>query len=498
MKFSRLSASIANNAEEAPSIYMAVCMVESLLDDIEDVTGQEISDWPIGDDTLPTKLVWLCQVINQIYEEKSGELIRNRSRLDSAMRELNKVSAELKSLSETAAQLSVMKTELKKRQTALEHAKAEKEEFEAIKKQCVQLQLEADSLRGYDQAAEESKLRALRAETARLAKAKSGLDAELAAVSSSRDELVGKTADLRSELDQIKALLEQKTNALSGIEQQRLEARERERALTDQLREATEALSGLQDAVSQLQTEKLPERKRQRDDEEARKASLEQTLASLDLEIGQLIENNQELSAKIERAKEELSAHSGAYSHLTEDYKQKSEEIAALARRLESLKGKNDVQKYEIYKRQMAEQIAELEQIGQECAAAEQRIAELDRTIQAKKRRAEELNETKAQAEDVERQVTDVLRKLDPVASEDFITKLARNRQRLVTLENVRESLASTLSDMRETLGGMPVNDSGAALDSMKDRLRELLNYTDKLQEKLVTYAKNVTLEEYK
>lgn len=498
MKFSRLSASIANNADEAPSIYMAICMVESLLDDIEDATGQEISGLPIGDDTLPTKMVWLCQAINQIYEEKGTELIRNRNRLDAAMKELNKVSTELESLSETAVRLSAVKIDLKEKQTALARVRAEREAYETIKEQCRQLQLEADSLQGFDQAAEEAKLRALQAETAKLSEVKSGLDAELAAVLKARDELVGKTAELRSELDQTAALLEQKNNALGGMEKQRLEARRRERELADQLREATEALSGLQDAVSRLQTETIPERKRQLDDEEARKASLEQTLASIDLEIGQLLAQNQELCSKIERAKEELNAHSGAYSHLTEDYKQKSEESAALARRLEDLKGKNDAQKYEIYRRQMAEQIAELETMGQECAAMEQELAELGQTAQAKRRRVEELSEKKAQAEGVERQISDVLRKLDPIASEDFITKLERNRQRLVTLENVRENLSSTLSDMREILGEMPVNDSGAALDRMKDTLQGLLNYTDKLQKNLVMYAKSVALEEEK
>ena len=484
MEFSQLKASIANNADETPSIYMALCMVESLLDDMEDVTGQEISDLPIGDDILPTKMVWLCQVMNQIYEEKSKELIRNRVRLDTAMRELNEVSAELETLSGTAVQLSAVKADLKQKQAAFERAKAEREEYERIKEQYRQLQLEADHLGEFDKAAEEAKLRALQAETADMIKAKSGLEAELKAASAARDEMVEQTAGLRSAIEKAAALLEQKSSALAGLEKQRLEAQSRERELT-------EALSSLQDTVSRLQTEKIPERRRQRDDEEARKNSLEQTLASLDLETGQLLEENQELSARIEKAKEDLKAHSSAYSYLTESYKQKNEEIAALVQRLEDLKGKTDTQKHGIYQRQMAEQIAELEKTERECAAMEE-------TIRVNQRRAEELSRKREQSEAVARRLSEELRRLEPFASEAFLAKLERNKQRLEALETVRGNLLNTLSDMREILGEIPVDDNGAMLDSMGGTLQRLLNYTDMLQQNLVLYARNVTLEESK
>lgn len=498
MEFSRLRASIANNAGETPSIYMALCMIESLLDDMEDVTGQEIGDLPIGDDTLPTKMVWLCQVMRQIYEEKNGEFARNRTRLDAAVRDLKKVGTELEAFSETADRLSAVKTDLKKRQTVLERAKAEQEEYETIKEQCRQLQLEADSLQCFDKAAEEVKLRALQAETADLAGVKSGLEAERASVLEAMDRIVGETAGLRVEIEQTQARLEQKNSALSAMERQCLEARKRESELTGRLSEMTAVLSALQDDVTCLETERIPERKRQRDDEEARKKAMEQTLASLEAETGQLREKNLELSSKIAQAQEEFDTHNSVYSRLTEDYRQKSEEIAALVQRLEELQGKNDAQKHEIYRRQRMQQITQLEKLGEECAAMEQEIAALDRDVRAKQREAEELRKKRAQAEDAQRGLSDVLRELGPIASEDFAAKLEENRQRLETLEAVRGSLSSTLSGIREILGETPVSDNGAMLDGMKTALQELLNYTDRLQKNLVLYAKSVALEERK
>lgn len=493
MEFNRLRASISNNADEAPSIYMAFCMIESLLDDIEDAAGQEIGDWPAGDDTLPTKMVWLCQMIRQIYREKGGEFTRNRPRLDAAMRDLEKVSAELEAVSETAVRLSAVKTDLQQKQTALERVKAERKEYETIKEQCRQLQLEADSLRIFDKAAEEAKLRTLQAETADLAGVKSGLEAELAGLLEAQDEIVGKTAGLRVEIEQTQARLEQKNNALDRMEQQRLEAQKRESELTDRLRETTQALSALQDAVARLEAEQLPERKRQRDDEEARKKSLEQALASLELETGRLRGENLELSSKIAGAQEEFDTHNSVYTRLTEDYRKKSEEIAALVLRLEELQGKNDTQKHEIYRRQRAEQIAELERMGEECAALERELTALDLDIKAKQREAEELRKKAAQSEEVRQKLSDVLCELKPIASEDFIKKLNENRQRLETLETVRGNLSGTLANIREILGKTPVADNGALLDNMKATLQWLFHSTDSLQRDLVQYTKTAT-----
>ena len=96
----------------------------------------------------------------------------------------------------------------------------------------------------------------------------------------------------------------------------------------------------------------------------------------------------------------------------------------------------------------------------------------------------------------MEQRISDVLRKLEPIASGNFAAKLEANRQRLEMLEGIRENLSGTLFSMREILGKMPVSDNGATLDSMKDTLQGLLDYTDRLQKTLVAYARTVTLEE--
>ena len=54
MKFDRLNSSIALNAREAPSIYMTMCMIESLFRDVEDASGNELSHTELGDEQTDT------------------------------------------------------------------------------------------------------------------------------------------------------------------------------------------------------------------------------------------------------------------------------------------------------------------------------------------------------------------------------------------------------------------------------------------------------------
>lgn len=89
MEFKRLKASIAHNQGEKPTIYMAVCAIESLVYDIEDEADSELSVCPVGDETLPTKLAWLCNTVLDIYNDNRDEMTRSRERLD---RSVEKVS----------------------------------------------------------------------------------------------------------------------------------------------------------------------------------------------------------------------------------------------------------------------------------------------------------------------------------------------------------------------------------------------------------------------
>ena len=88
MELKKLKNSIALNSNEKPSIYSAICMIETLFKDIKDESGVSIQNNPPGDEMLPTKLIWLCRAINEIYTANRTEFNRNTSKLDEKIKQL--------------------------------------------------------------------------------------------------------------------------------------------------------------------------------------------------------------------------------------------------------------------------------------------------------------------------------------------------------------------------------------------------------------------------
>ena len=138
MKFNHLQASISNNANQSPSLYMAFCAVESLFADLEDNCGAELSRCPVGDERLPSKLVWLCRVINEIYSNNDAELQRNRSRLDAAMEKLNETRQELEKSADVYERLENAKAEYAVLEQKLQNSGAAAEEYEKLSEKCRQ------------------------------------------------------------------------------------------------------------------------------------------------------------------------------------------------------------------------------------------------------------------------------------------------------------------------------------------------------------------------
>ena len=75
MKFDRLQASILNNADQSPSLYMALCMAEALFADIESACGTDLSHCPVCGSILSLGAVEaedLCHLISAVIGE--GEI----------------------------------------------------------------------------------------------------------------------------------------------------------------------------------------------------------------------------------------------------------------------------------------------------------------------------------------------------------------------------------------------------------------------------------------
>ncbi len=168
MKFNRLKASIVNNASEQPSVYMAVCAIESLLRDMEDESGRSVEQLPAGDEMLSAKLVWLCRVLQKIYSGRSEELQRGRAKLDRAMGELQAAEAELGRFAGEEEKLARLLRNKERLERELEQARAANAECVSVQEQAAALEQKLARLRELDMDAEKARLAGLRSQTGQL------------------------------------------------------------------------------------------------------------------------------------------------------------------------------------------------------------------------------------------------------------------------------------------------------------------------------------------
>lgn len=127
MEFRRLENSIKLNQTEEPSIYMALCMVESLFKDIKDNTGKDISEIPAGDEMLPVKLVWMYRMVDNIYLKKSDTFTRS---LEDLKKKREHLLEEKEQLEQAAKQVTNEKNQYLEVQEQLTKCRDRYEELE--------------------------------------------------------------------------------------------------------------------------------------------------------------------------------------------------------------------------------------------------------------------------------------------------------------------------------------------------------------------------------
>lgn len=233
MKFDRLQASISNNADQSPSLYMALCAVESLFADLEANSGSDISLCPLGDERLPSKLVWLCRVINEIYRDNSDELQRNRSRLDAAMEKLKETQKELEKSSAVCEKLTKLKEEYAVLNKKLQNNYSAAEEYEKLSAECLRAKQTLEQLDTFDFDAAKEELKELTAEVTLKESTKDALQAEL----EQARELAG---TLQQEVD--------------GLQVQKQNISQKLLALKEQQNSSNEEIVQLQNEIVLLQT----------------------------------------------------------------------------------------------------------------------------------------------------------------------------------------------------------------------------------------------------
>ena len=301
MNFENLMAAIKANGEEAPSLTLAFHLIQSVVKDIEQESGQKFKNVDIGDEYEYTGLLGgqmrvllnTYAVTSESQEGVSERLSAMNEKLENAEKEteglLESISA-MEGVEKQIAEAEKKKDGLAERLKGLE---SREREYESIVRQCEELEKQISDMQNYD-IAEKTK------EKEELEKKASAFDSQVVELNSTIQKLKSTIADLTKQLSSAEAEAKKAEDEKEGLEKQIAAANEGTARLLGELKK-------LQASINEAEQKK----KAAENDLEAareRKTRLEEESAALKVEydklyteeINGLIAKNDEMRSAIE------------------------------------------------------------------------------------------------------------------------------------------------------------------------------------------------------
>lgn len=460
MEFRRLRASIAHNEQEAPSIYMAICAIESLVYDIEDEADQDISACPIGDETLPTKLAWLCNTVLDIYHDNCEEMTRNRDRLSSAVEKLRKVEGELIQLADVSDQLDQVRRKLDVRQRELDEAKENKRLFDSLHAKCAEAEETLKTLKEFDVEKEQQRFQQL--------------DSEISGY-------VDAQAELRVQLDEANIKLHEAKEAHDALEKELAVVRAKTLDLGESVQPMLDALAQEREAGAQAaaRVAELEENKKRLVlDKDRQLALIQQAQTEIDNYTEQVLEpirqqiiGEQERLEQLEKEKQQEAAaleticqkRDAVINQIAEIREREKEENAERLKKEQQLMELTADQK-----KRRADITAlqeELDTLTEELSALQDLVFELDKQkIPTQKKRVEEESAQTAELETELQMLKDREEALQR-EREEIESKCHDASEKLKTFQDLYDTLTADYSSQNSELQNLEKK-----LNDMKDK----------------------------
>lgn len=477
MEFRRLKASITNNSGQQPSLYMALCMVESLFQDIEDESGAPISQNPVGDERLPNKLIWLMRSINGIYKDKDADLQRNRGKLEKTKAEMDASAAALGELSGIAKELAAAEREYAQLDRQLREKGEKKRKCDEIRVMCDQVRAQLAELMSFDESAAKAELADLLLKAQAAAAAKAEKEAELArardlCVTQERElhqiqsaqeeaesrnrELLESLVELRGKADNAKKTMEQLEQEKTGL-QGNLEdlgaQRDEVQRTADELREKIRLFR--QDILLPAMGE-VDEIRKELDELQKSKAEAVEGLGDVDKIRNQLVLEIARLKSRMDVEQDQLKDTQDRAEKLQAEKKALEDTLNAAVQSLNVLQAETErlkrdklpeVQKLEEQERQRHQEIVEMittaenrqKELESAIADLEQQLPELEGKVRSHQAIYDSLTanytaKTK-ELEALERQITELRNKSDEEKLEIYRRQLEGNLRELTAIQ---------------------------------------------------------------
>ena len=323
MKFEALKRSAELNKEQEPSIFLALCMIESLFKDLRIETGQNIEDCDVGDESqFSVKLAYLCRSVNKIYRKKSDALKDFNVEIEKQMSAVNEAERHLDELTQKICDEKQVQEKLCALKKQVDDAEKKYEECENIKSQCKEIQRKIDSLKESDTNAAKERLAYHRQVCINLEKEHHDLSEELISEE-------GSAAGLKIKCDSI-------SSQLSELRKQHSELSQKEHQMKEKLMLESEQVEYINGKLSEYcEKEKtLCSQKQLLLDNENK---LQNELESLRQCVSDLQNNNESAQSDIDKLLHEEQSLKQKFVELSEDKKRLSGSVSALSQEIEFL-----------------------------------------------------------------------------------------------------------------------------------------------------------------
>ncbi len=462
MEFNWMKASIVQNSREKPSIYLALCMMETLVNDVQKEAGCRLAECPIGDERLPIKLIWLCRTISDVYRMNRAEMDRMRDRLRQSVEQIRAMEKEIDELASDADRLGEVRQRMEKLNVLLAQAQEDKRKYDALSASCAGMQRELDQLRQFDPGQARAQLQELQDEAARLREQEAGLNRDRQEAQKKCAAVQAACDALRAELDQLerqtgqrqaeKAALQDKaelqTAAVRALEQSIAAQDQQLTALAEEYRKLQERHRALQAQREQrgaelgrFQTGQIDPLLGQLAGLKEQQEALENRLAQLQEECRSKEAQRDGLSAQLDAARRYIDQLNAQAAGCQEQIAQSQAEREALQEKIDHLKHSlgalaGQEKDLRMHEGQLQQEIADFV-AGQ--------IAPLSEQIDALEQEAKRLGEQHAQLQDLCRQRTD----------ERDAARAARNEaaEHAGALQEEKDRLCAQIEQQQQEIG---------------------------------------------
>lgn len=228
MKFEFIENSLMVNKDQDPSVFLALCLLETVFKDFKNESGEELSELTVGDETWPLKLSLIYRKLESIYSAHKDEIVRAPKQLEELSVESGKITDELEANGGVFVEIRELKKTVDEKKATLESAKQEQrnlsKQSEFLNGQINELQDEVRLLK--EQCDEEEKIR----QRDRLLNEKARLEEELASREKEIEDTKRQISELQERIEPLRtecASLESSSETLRKQEIEYIEIKKR-------------------------------------------------------------------------------------------------------------------------------------------------------------------------------------------------------------------------------------------------------------------------------